>query len=487
MGKTQLEQFHGTFGDCKILEVEEKAQKNQKVLMKVGGVFQAEDVKNKNGRIYPKSTWNAVFEDKEWTESLSSKGIMGELDHPKDGGQLRRVSHIVTKLERKPMDGKTYIYGEAEILDTPDGRILETLFRAGARTGISSRGEGSVEHDGQVEADMVKEDYRPDAFDFVSRPSTLGAFPKPLSESEQKEQSKVVLEALKELVESSDDRKVLLSCHRTMESYREDQESELVTSIVDLIESKLVGDEEIPTVIDNKHSVRHTDDKEDLEMDNPKVTKEAVEELTQMARDLAAQEIDQVKLNHENETQSFQQQITDLSSRLEDTTKKLDAAERIILAYEDKTQDLAGQANPEAEERLEAAKKLLKVALEQLEDLRDAKAYAEAAEKVAQALIDQKEDEKIEGFLDGALADVEDDERRESVRQLVGNVSSVTEAQNKLEALTALIGSDEITVSTKEPLPGMDSSLTEEIVESIKPTQKKSNSFTGKLWSRVNS
>lgn len=141
--------------------------------MRVRGTFQRADTKNGNGRVYSENLWNKVLGDRDLQEALKSRRMTGEVEHPDDGTtKLSRVSHVVTKLERK---GKEVI-GEAEILNTPAGLILQELFRAGVQVGISSRGSGtSVQREG---VEYVNEsDFRLKTFDFVADPSTPGAFP----------------------------------------------------------------------------------------------------------------------------------------------------------------------------------------------------------------------------------------------------------------------------------------------------------------------
>lgn len=141
--------------------------------IKVRGVFQRADAKNGNGRIYSEALWNRVLSDKSLQETIRSRGMTGEVEHPDDGvTKLSRVSHIVTKLEKK---GKEII-GEAELLDTPSGKILQELFRAGVRVGISSRGAGTSVNKEGVEY-VNESNFQLKTFDFVAEPSTFGAFP----------------------------------------------------------------------------------------------------------------------------------------------------------------------------------------------------------------------------------------------------------------------------------------------------------------------
>lgn len=144
--------------------------------LRVEGVFQRADVQNANKRVYPKSIWEKTLTKDEIKESLSNKSFYGELDHPSDGKtKLSRVSHVVTGLW---MEDDGVVYGSAEILDTPNGQILQKLFEAGTQVGISSRGSGSVSSSG-----VVGEDFKLAAFDFVAKPSTPGALPSPANSS----------------------------------------------------------------------------------------------------------------------------------------------------------------------------------------------------------------------------------------------------------------------------------------------------------------
>ena len=109
-------------------------------------------------------------------EYISQHRALGELDHPESSVvNLNNVSHNVLKIWWDGDDLK----GAVQILDTPSGKILKELFKAGITLGISSRGLGSVKElrsEGTVE---VQEDFELICWDFVSNPSTHGAFMRP--------------------------------------------------------------------------------------------------------------------------------------------------------------------------------------------------------------------------------------------------------------------------------------------------------------------
>ena len=146
----------------------------------VKGVIQRADAKNQNGRIYPKEILEREI-NKYIQGPVKEKRALGELDHPESSViNLQNVSHNVTKVKMVGDD----VYGEVEILPTPAGKILQALFASGITVGISSRGMGSVKEGagGTVE---VQDDFELLCFDFVSTPSTHGAFMTPVGRALQ--------------------------------------------------------------------------------------------------------------------------------------------------------------------------------------------------------------------------------------------------------------------------------------------------------------
>lgn len=140
----------------------------------VEGVVQRADSKNQNGRVYPKDVLEKVVEGYIAT-SIAENRALGELDHPESSViNLKNVSHNITKLW---WDGDD-LMGKIEILPTPSGNILRELFANNITVGISSRGMGSVQPLGEGTVE-VQDDFELLCWDFVSTPSTQGAFMKP--------------------------------------------------------------------------------------------------------------------------------------------------------------------------------------------------------------------------------------------------------------------------------------------------------------------
>lgn len=150
-------------------QIKESIEKNDGVL-KLRGVIQRADVQNQNGRVYPREILERELEN--YNKLVKERRAHGELDHADDPVvNLQKISHIITEIE---MDEDGTVYGEVEVLNTPMGNILRSLIESQVTVGISSRALGSVTHDGR--ADVVGDDLHFICWDFVSEPSTPGAF-----------------------------------------------------------------------------------------------------------------------------------------------------------------------------------------------------------------------------------------------------------------------------------------------------------------------
>jgi hypothetical protein len=167
-------------------QISESIEKNSGRLL-VRGILQKASEQNQNGRVYSRSLLER--ESSKYKELIDDRRALGELDHPESSVvNLQNVSHNVTKMWWEDNN----LVGEVEVLSTPSGNILKELFKSGITLGISSRGMGTTrESEGKT---IVNDDFELVAFDFVSNPSTRGAFLEPvnLSESVSLNESKVV-------------------------------------------------------------------------------------------------------------------------------------------------------------------------------------------------------------------------------------------------------------------------------------------------------
>lgn len=171
MGKKLLREYYALCegGVCQDLLTEDEKRFVASGGMMLSGKLQEADVQNGNGRIYP---YRVLMREIETYKKLVKENrALGELDHPDDSViNLKNASHMVTDVW---MENKN-VMGKVKVLDTPSGNILRGLVNSGAQLGISSRGMGSVsEAQGQT---IVEDDFQLICFDFVSEPSTPGAY-----------------------------------------------------------------------------------------------------------------------------------------------------------------------------------------------------------------------------------------------------------------------------------------------------------------------
>jgi hypothetical protein len=162
-------------------KINESMKENDGKLI-VSGILQRANAENQNGRMYPKEI--LVREANKYNKTfISERRAMGELDHPESSVvNLANVSHNIREMKWENDD----LVGTVEVLPTPAGNILKELFKSGIKLGISSRGMGSVEaideDDTGKQTVAVQPDFELIAFDFVSNPSTQGAFLHPTNE-----------------------------------------------------------------------------------------------------------------------------------------------------------------------------------------------------------------------------------------------------------------------------------------------------------------
>jgi len=153
-----------------------KEMKNMGGPLMMKGILQKAETLNQNGRVYPRVILER--EIRNYQKFIKENRALGELDHPDSSVvELKNASHIIREAR---MEGNI-VYGTVEILNTPSGKILQSLVESGVTLGISSRGVGSTKSDGDLQ--IVQDDFQLICWDFVSEPSTPGAFM--LKESKQ--------------------------------------------------------------------------------------------------------------------------------------------------------------------------------------------------------------------------------------------------------------------------------------------------------------
>ena len=164
--------------EIRYLTEESKDPKKPNVFIE--GVFLQSDLKNKNGRIYPKEIMQREV-NRYVEENVKTKRAYGELGHPEGPTvNLDRVSHMIVSLKE---DGSNYI-GKAKVMDTPMGRIVKELISEGAQLGVSSRGLGPLKERGGI--NEVQDDFMlATAADIVADPSAPDAFVQGIMEGKE--------------------------------------------------------------------------------------------------------------------------------------------------------------------------------------------------------------------------------------------------------------------------------------------------------------
>ena len=174
-------------------KIDESIKENDGRLI-VKGVLQRAESKNQNGRVNPREVLLKEV-SKYLDEQVAERRALGELDHPESSVvNLNNASHNVIEMH---WDGDDLL-GTVEVLSTPAGNILKELFKSGIKLGISSRGLGSVEpmREGEGDTVEVQPDFELIAFDFVSNPSTHGAFMRPVNEGVEKQKPETKIESI---------------------------------------------------------------------------------------------------------------------------------------------------------------------------------------------------------------------------------------------------------------------------------------------------
>jgi hypothetical protein len=178
MKKILLTEFNELCKDgiCRDLLNEREKREMDNGVLYLSGRIQTADKKNGNGRSYPYKVLKREIDN--YKKVVQDNRACGELDHPDDSViNLKNVSHIVTDCWWEGKD----VMGKIKVLDTPSGRILKDLIKAGVKLGISSRGLGSVKE--SMGSTVVQEDFELICFDIVSEPSTPNAFVYPKEQS----------------------------------------------------------------------------------------------------------------------------------------------------------------------------------------------------------------------------------------------------------------------------------------------------------------
>lgn len=170
MMKTTLSE-HLNFDQAKIV-LESEEGRDGKRSLHLNGICIQGDIRNQNQRVYSSQEIDRAVKTLNGQIS-GGYSVLGEVDHPEDLKiNLDRVSHMITKMWMEGPNG----YGKLKILPTPMGQLIQTMLESGVKLGVSSRGSGEVDSDGNVKGFEII------TVDIVAQPSAPGAYPTPVYE-----------------------------------------------------------------------------------------------------------------------------------------------------------------------------------------------------------------------------------------------------------------------------------------------------------------
>lgn len=337
----------------------EEGKSNGGILGHLKGIFA--DYKNgtrNSDRLYTEELWdNRVFGSEDVMEALETKTLFGELDHP-EGDRCETLAKnaaiSITKLEKKPDEG--VIYGEADILDTPTGRIVKALADSGAQLGISSRGMGEeIYVDGQNIIDPETYDFI--TFDVVVTPANTKAR---VALTESKHLSKLT-ESFKKEIKESETENQLNQLKTVVESVNMSNKDE----IVGLIDTKL---ESFAKPISNKLTEANKQVALNLLKEKYENTKFQLDEALKASDSLSQENAKLIEEKEflESSRTMLQSKLKEslatnkeLNTKLEESTKLVNEANDKVLVEENKHREMKARNRQVAELKMKnEAKKL---------------------------------------------------------------------------------------------------------------------------------
>ena len=374
--------------------------------MTVEGVFQRADTENANKRVYPKNLWQKILQQEDTKKRIQSKQMLGMFGHPVSGKtDPMLISHVVTRQELRN-DGT--VFGEAEVLDTPAGRIVASLFEAGVKLGISSRGDGSVQQKGGKSE--VQEDFYLETYDFVLKPSTPGAFPE-LAEAEN---TQLALNALESLVKNNlpqveeDRNRVVVACKKICEDL--EGSSVRISNIVEADPNQLpvipVVTVEAKMEMPKQEETNKTNVVEDNNMDKSQLN----ENMLQWHQNQLTEAVNTAVDKKNEEIQDIKEQMLDTQKLFNKLSEEHDAAKNVIEDLAEKVKEAEGRDLTEEfstlHERHEALKDMMESAARRLPELGQARKRIETLEGLLEASLNKMRTNRIELAVEEVLAKI---------------------------------------------------------------------------------
>lgn len=277
------------------LKLNENASPRKGCLGRLEGV--CADFKNptRNGRLYPRKLWENVFNDTLFQESLESKTLLGELDHPEDRLEVLAGEACIVMTDYRIDDEEGVIYAGFDILDTPRGKILKSLLDYGCVMGVSSRGQGDITN--TTNGEVVDEDtYDFACFDVVTTPAVAKARQNVV---ESVSKTRTFVESVRKQISEAETVGDLKAIKRVIETTQMPEMDNLIESIDNKCKSIKDGstttsqtvknvNENVQTTISNVENVKETTDTDSVSAKTIREAKEMYSCINSLRRQINA-------------------------------------------------------------------------------------------------------------------------------------------------------------------------------------------------------
>lgn len=302
------------------MKLTENKKQGSVVLGTIRGPFAEIENENRNGRVYSRQLWESVINSDYVKEMLEFNTLYGEADHPEDRFEisLPEVSHVVTKLWIDDNKGK--VMGEADILDTPKGRILNTVVKYGSKIGISARAAGSLQEENGVKR-VVEDDYTFFTFDTVPNPGFK------TTRMDEIDKSNRMVAGNDRLAENMDKSELEDMKNEILEEVKrtKDENLNLVRSVVESIQLDEENYNEIIDIIENR--IEGTENVSMKNESNESMQEDTLSLLEESQRKVYKLEKENKKL--EERIESLQDEVNDLSEKSGEDSQEMSLDEEM--------------------------------------------------------------------------------------------------------------------------------------------------------------